>query len=77
MKRDLISRLSFQPFAPPQDGAAALLERELAAKNYRVQTIAMGANTDPYQPIERQYRITRSILETLAKYDEIKVQPKQ
>ncbi|HLH48846.1 MAG TPA: PA0069 family radical SAM protein, partial [Roseiarcus sp.] len=52
-----------------KDGAAALLERELAAKNYRVQTIAMGANTDPYQPIERQYRITRSILETLAKYD--------
>ena len=61
--------LDFESKLFAKDGAAALLERELAAKNYRVQTIAMGANTDPYQPIERQYRITRSILETLAKYD--------
>jgi DNA repair photolyase len=61
--------LDFETKLFAKEGAAALLERELAAKNYRVQTIAMGANTDPYQPIERQYRITRSILETLAKYD--------
>jgi DNA repair photolyase len=61
--------LDFETKLFAKDGAATLLERELAAKNYRVQTIAMGANTDPYQPIERQYRITRSILETLAKYD--------
>ena len=61
--------LDFETKLFAKDGAAALLERELAAKNYRVQTIAMGANTDPYQPIERQYRITRSILEVLARYD--------
>jgi DNA repair photolyase len=61
--------LDFETKLFAKEGAAALLERELAAKNYRVQTIAMGANTDPYQPIERQYRITRSILEVLAKYD--------
>ncbi|MDQ0391668.1 PA0069 family radical SAM protein [Labrys monachus] len=50
-------------FAKPN--AAALLEKELAAKNYQPKTIAMGTNTDPYQPIERQRRITRSILEVL------------
>jgi DNA repair photolyase len=61
--------LDFESKLFAKEGAATLLERELAAANYRVRTIAMGANTDPYQPIERQYRITRSILETLAKYD--------
>ncbi len=50
-------------FAKPN--AAALLERELAEPGYRPATIAMGTNTDPYQPIERQRRITRSILEVL------------
>jgi DNA repair photolyase len=61
--------LDFESKLFAKEGAAVLLERELAVKNYRVQSIAMGANTDPYQPIERQYRITRSILEVLAKYD--------
>ena len=50
-------------FAKPN--AASLLEKELAAKNYQPRTIAMGTNTDPYQPIERQRGITRSILEVL------------
>jgi DNA repair photolyase len=53
-------------FAKPN--AAELLERELAKKNYVVEPIAMGTNTDPYQPIERQYEITRQILEVLWKY---------
>src|SRR5262249_44020169 len=39
--------------------------QELAKKGYVPKTIAMGTNTDPYQPIERRYRITRSILEVL------------
>src|SRR5271166_3346916 len=56
---DFESRL----FAKP--GAADLLERELAAAKYTPATIALGTNTDPYQPIERKYRITRSVLETL------------
>src|SRR5260370_14162063 len=61
--------LDFESKLFVKDGAAALLERELAAPSYRVRTMAMGANTDPYQPIERQYRVTRSILETLARTD--------
>jgi len=48
--------------------AARLLERELAAPGYRCSPITIGANTDPYQPIEREYRVTRSIIEVLAKY---------
>ncbi len=47
--------------------AAALLERELAAKNYQPRTIAIGTNTDPYQPIEREYRVMRQVLEVLAR----------
>jgi DNA repair photolyase len=45
--------------------AARLLEAELAAKNYRCSPIMLGANTDPYQPLEKSLRVTRSILEVL------------
>jgi DNA repair photolyase len=45
--------------------AAEVLERELSNHTYEVKTIALGAVTDPYQPIERQMKITRSILEVL------------
>jgi DNA repair photolyase len=50
-------------FAKPD--AARLLTEELSKKSYKPKTIAMGTNTDPYQPIERTRRITRSILEVL------------
>jgi DNA repair photolyase len=50
-------------FAKPD--AAKLLERELAKRNYQPRTIAIGTNTDPYQPIERNWRIMREILEVL------------
>lgn len=50
-------------FAKPN--AAKLLAKELARKTYKPRTIAIGTNTDPYQPIEKQWRITREILEVL------------
>lgn len=53
-------------FAKPN--AAELLEKELSAPNYVPKVIAMGTNTDPYQPIERERRITRSILEVLSRF---------
>ncbi|MYK32809.1 MAG: PA0069 family radical SAM protein [Boseongicola sp. SB0670_bin_30] len=59
---DFESRLVARPDAPE------ILEQELRAKSYRPEVIAMGTNTDPYQPIEREYRIVRQILETLFEY---------
>ena len=58
--------LDFETKLYAKTNAAELLEKELAHANYQPQTIALGANTDPYQPIERERRITRSILEVLA-----------
>ncbi|MGY3857987.1 PA0069 family radical SAM protein [Aeromonas intestinalis] len=45
--------------------AAALLRREFAKPSYQPQTIVLGANTDPYQPIEQHYRLTRALLEVM------------
>src|SRR5580692_878769 len=56
---DFESKLFMKPNAPE------LLERELAAPNYVPKIIAIGTNTDPYQPIERRYQIMRRILEVL------------
>jgi DNA repair photolyase len=56
---DFESKLFMKPNAPE------LLERELSAPDYVPKTIAIGTNTDPYQPIERRYQIMRRILEVL------------
>ncbi|KXF78418.1 radical SAM protein [Paramesorhizobium deserti] len=56
---DFESKLFAKPDAP------RLLERELAKPGYVVKTIAIGTNTDPYQPIEKKWRIMREILEVL------------
>ena len=53
-------------FAKPD--AAKLLERELSAPGYVPRTIAIGTNTDPYQPIEREHRIMRGVLEVLEQH---------
>jgi DNA repair photolyase len=59
---DFESKLYWKPDAP------ALLEAELRDRNYRAATLALGANTDPYQPVERERKLTRRILEVLADY---------
>ena len=50
-------------FAKPD--AARLLDRELSKADYQPRTIAIGTNTDPYQPIEKTHRVMREILEVL------------
>lgn len=54
-------------FAKPD--AARLLEAEFRKPNYKPQTIQLGANTDPYQPIERTRRITRGVIEVMHRYN--------
>jgi len=58
--------LDFETKLFAKTDAAQALERELAEPGYEVSTIAIGTNTDPYQPIERRYRIMRRILEVLS-----------
>ena len=64
----LSAGLDFESRLFVKDGAAALLEtRTRQRRNTGRSVIALGANTDAYQPIERQYRVTRAVLEVLAK----------
>jgi DNA repair photolyase len=57
---DFETKLTYKP------DAAALLRHELSKPGYVCKHIMLGSNTDPYQPVEKQLRITRSILEVLA-----------
>ena len=59
---DFETKLFYKP------NAAELLDQELRKPGYRCQSITLGANTDPYQPIERKYGITRSLLEVGLKF---------
>jgi DNA repair photolyase len=56
---DFESRLFYKP------DAAELLRAELASRRYQCSPIALGTNTDPYQPVEKDKRVTRQILEVL------------
>jgi DNA repair photolyase len=60
---DFESRLFFKA------NAAALLERELSRSRYVPQVIHIGGNTDPYQPQERRLRVTRQVIEVLARFN--------
>ncbi len=57
---DFESEIFYKPDAPE------ILRKELAAKNYAVKPITLGSNTDCYQPVERELKLTRRILEVLA-----------
>jgi DNA repair photolyase len=57
--------LDFETKLYAKTNAAELLEKELSSKAYTPKVIALGTNTDPYQPIEREHRVTRQILEVL------------
>jgi DNA repair photolyase len=60
---DFESQLFFKP------EAAHLLEKELSRKGYACKPIHIGGNTDPYQPIERDLRITRQVIEVLDRFN--------
>ena len=59
---DFETRLMFKPDLPE------LLEKELAKPGYQAKPVALGANTDPYQPVERTLGITRRVLEVLERF---------
>ena len=61
----LSAGLDFETRLFSKPDAAALLERELRKPGYRCETLALGVNTDAYQPIERRLGITRAVLEVL------------
>ena len=62
---DLSPGLDFESKLFAKPNAADLLRRTFAKPNYQPASLAIGTNTDPYQPIERDYRITRQILEVM------------
>jgi DNA repair photolyase len=59
---DFETRLVFKP------DVASLLERELKKPGYVCKPMALGSNTDPYQPVERTLKLTRSVLEVLERF---------
>src|SRR5438046_3420550 len=63
---DLSPGLDFETKLFAKPNAVALLTAELAKPGYVCDAIALGTNTDPYQPIEREWKITRQIIELLA-----------
>jgi len=61
----LSAGLDFETKLTVKPDAAECLERELAKPSYRPKTLALGTNTDPYQPVERHMKVTRGILQVL------------
>jgi len=65
---DLSPGLDFETHIICKTHAAEQLEKELRTKNYRCTPITLGANTDPYQPLEQQRRTTRELLEVMLRF---------
>ena len=61
--------LDFESQLVTKPDAASILERELRHQAYRCQLIQLGANTDPYQPIERKQQITRQVLQVFERFN--------
>ena len=61
--------LDFETKLIARPGIGAVLAREFSAKTYAVQTVAIGTNTDPYQPIEAKYRVMREVMEVLRDFN--------
>jgi len=60
--------LDFESRLFAKTNVAEVLRGELMKKSYRPKTVALGSNTDPYQPIERTYRLTRQVLEVFSEF---------
>lgn len=60
--------IDFETRLIARPGIGLVLDRELRAKSYRVAPVAIGTNTDPYQPIEAEHRVMREVLEVLAAF---------
>jgi len=61
--------LDFETKLTAKSNAADLLRKELSARSYKPALLALGANTDPYQPIEKEARISRAVLEVLSEFN--------
>ncbi|MDH5342202.1 MAG: PA0069 family radical SAM protein [Betaproteobacteria bacterium] len=68
--RNLSPGIDFETRIFAKTNAAELLRRELSRPGYRCELLALGANTDPYQPAERSRGITRGILEVCAEFNQ-------
>ncbi|MBC2837306.1 PA0069 family radical SAM protein [Paragemmobacter straminiformis] len=66
---NLSPALDFETRLIARPGIGAVLERELRTKSYKVATVAIGTNTDPYQPCEKDHGVMREVVEVLSAFN--------